>query len=283
MDLQFGADGNFYLLTYGDGFFAANADAGMYRWEYTKGPQRPRARVSATPRNGQAPLTVQFSSEGSLDEDPGDSIRFAWDFNNDGTVDSTDPNPRFTYTTNGVYTARLTVTDSTGRSASASTVITVGNTAPTLTINTPLDGDFFTFGQNIPFTVTGSDPEDGPIDSAAECARVMVTFVLVHDTHGHAEDSTPATWDQAASVCRGVLATEAGDASHGGYLAGGITRRSPTPRGAGPLPALETTTQHVLQLRRHELEDAQESSGLTRPPRRAPVPSPPPRRVTGSR
>ncbi len=262
MDLQFGADGNFYLLTYGDGFFAANADAGMYRWEYTKGPQAPHAVVSATPRNGQAPLSVQFSSEGSGDEDPGDSIRFAWDFQNDGTVDSTDPNPQFTYTANGVYTARLTVTDSTGKTASASTVITVGNTAPTLTINTPLDGDFFTFGQDIPFTVTGSDAEDGAIDSPAECARVTVTFVLVHDTHGHAEDSTPATWDPATSRCRGVLGTDAGDASHGGYLAGGISA-SFTDNAQGAIPALETTVQHVVQLRRHELEDAQDSSGLS--------------------
>ena len=262
MDLQFGADGNFYLLTYGDGFFQPNADAGMYRWEYTKGPERPHAAVSATPRNGRAPLTVQFSSDGSGDDDPGDSITFAWDFDNNGTVDSTDPNPRFTYTANGVYTARLTVTDSTGKTASASTVITVGNTAPTLTINTPLDGDFFTFGQNIPFTVTGSDPEDGAIDSEAECNRVTVTFVLVHDTHGHAEDSTPATWDPAASVCRGVLGTDAGDASHGGYLAGGINA-SFTDNAQGSVPALETNTQHVLQLRRHEVEEAQEISGLT--------------------
>ena len=44
MDMQFGADGNFYLLTYGDGFFQANADAGMYRWEYSKGPQRAAGR-----------------------------------------------------------------------------------------------------------------------------------------------------------------------------------------------------------------------------------------------
>ena len=262
MDLQFGADGNFYLLTYGDGFFQPNADAGMYRWEYTKGPQAPQAVVSATPRNGQAPLNVQFSSEGSGDEDEGDSITFAWDFQNDGTVDSTDPNPRFTYTANGVYTARLTVTDSTGKTASASTVITVGNTAPTLTINTPLDGDFFTFGQTIPFTVTGSDAEDGPIDSPAECARVEVTFVLVHDTHGHAEDSTPATWDPAASVCRGVLGTEAGDASHGGYLAGGINA-SFTDNAQGSVPALESFDQNVLQLRRHEVEEAQDIFGLT--------------------
>ena len=155
------------------------------------------------------------------------------------------------------------MTDSTRNQDSKSTVITVGNTAPTLTINTPLNGDFFTFGQNIPFTVTGSDPEDGAIDSEAECARVTVTFVLVHDTHGHAEDSTPAMWDPVANVCRGVLGTDAGDASHGGYLAGGINASFADTPQPGGIPALETTTQHVLQLRRHEVEDAQEMSGVT--------------------
>ena len=45
MDLQFGADGNFYLLTYGDGFFAANPDAGMYKWDYVKGQRAPQARA----------------------------------------------------------------------------------------------------------------------------------------------------------------------------------------------------------------------------------------------
>ena len=115
MDLQIGADGNFYLLTYGDGFFAANADAGMYRFAYVKGQRAPQAVLGATPTDGRAPLTVAFSSEGSRDPDPADSIRFAWDFTNDGTVDSIDPDPSFTYTANGVYTARLTVTDSSGK------------------------------------------------------------------------------------------------------------------------------------------------------------------------
>ena len=93
----------------------------------------------------------------------------------------------------------------------------------------------------------------------------MVTFVLVHDTHGHAEDSTPATWDPAASVCRGVLGTDAGDASHGGYLAGGINASftDNDPDGAGPVPALEGFDQNVLQLRRHEVEEAQDIFGLT--------------------
>ena len=45
MDMQLGSDGDFYLLTYGDGFFAANADAGMYKWEYVKGHARPDRRA----------------------------------------------------------------------------------------------------------------------------------------------------------------------------------------------------------------------------------------------
>jgi PKD repeat protein/type 1 glutamine amidotransferase len=247
MDMQFGADGNFYLLTYGDGFFNANADAGMYRWEYIKGPEAPRAVVSATPRSGPAPLTVQFSSAGSGDNDPGDSITFAWDFDNNGSVDSTAPNPSFTYTTPRVYTARLTVTDSTGKTASASTVITVGNTAPTVTVTTPIDGDFFEWGQNLPYTVTVTDPEDATID----CSRVTVTFVLVHDTHGHAEESQTG--------CSGVLHTDAEDASHGGYLAGGI---SATYTDTGPNP-LTTVSQNLVQIKRQEVEFVQDQSGTT--------------------
>ena len=48
MDMQFGADGSFYLLTYGDGFFNINADAGMYRWDYVKGQRAPIAVLRPT-------------------------------------------------------------------------------------------------------------------------------------------------------------------------------------------------------------------------------------------
>ena len=249
MDLQFGADGSFYLLSYGDGFFNANLDAGMYRFSYVKGQRAPQAVLTATPTDGLAPLHVQFSSEGSRDPDPADSIRLEWDFDGDGTTDSIDPNPAHTYTTNGVYEARLTVTDSSGKTDSKTTVITVGNTSPTVTIDTPVDGSFFEFGQEIPFSVTVTDPEDG---SAVECVRVEVTFVLVHDTHGHGEDSV--------NGCTGVLHTDAADASHGGYLAGGVSV-SYTDNGANGQPPLTTVRQHVVQLRRQEVEFAQEQSG----------------------
>ena len=46
MDMQFDGKGHFYLLTYGDGFFAINNDAGMYRWDYVKGQRAPQGRAA---------------------------------------------------------------------------------------------------------------------------------------------------------------------------------------------------------------------------------------------
>ncbi|MFE9313095.1 ThuA domain-containing protein [Streptomyces sp. NPDC088353] len=249
MDMQFDGNGHFYLLTYGDGFFNSNNDAGMYRWDYVKGQRAPIPKLAATPTNGSAPLTVQFSSEGSRDPDPGDSIRFEWDFNGDGVVDSIDPDPQYTYTTPGQYTARLTVFDSSGKSASANTTITVGNTAPTVTVSTPVEGGLFSFGESIPFSVTVTDPEDKAID----CNRVEVTFVLGHDSHGHAE--------QTVHGCTGVLPTDPDDVSHGGNVFGVISASYTDRGGAGGVPALTTVAQNEIRQKRQEVEFALEESG----------------------
>ncbi|GAA4467243.1 ThuA domain-containing protein [Phytohabitans houttuyneae] len=250
MDMKWGPDGNFYLLTYGDGFFNVNPDAAMLKFSYVKGLRAPNAVLKATPTNGLAPLTVAFSSDGSNDPDPADSISFAWDFNGDGTTDSIDPNPSYTYTTNGVYTARLTVTDSSGKTASANTTITVGNTAPSVTVNLPIEGGFFSWGDNIPWSVAVTDPEDGPID----CSRVEVTFVLGHDEHGHGEANQFG--------CSGVLPTLADDASHGGYIFGAISARY-TDNGANGQPALTTVDQQVIQDKLQQVEFAASQSGTT--------------------
>ena len=114
MDLQFGSDGAFYLLTYGNGFNVISPDAGMYKWEYVKGKRAPKAVLTTDKTDGASPLTVNFSSAGSLDEDPGDSIRYEWDFG-DGSPISTEPNPTHVYTQRGRFTAVLTVIDSSGR------------------------------------------------------------------------------------------------------------------------------------------------------------------------
>jgi PKD repeat protein/glucose/arabinose dehydrogenase len=251
MDMEFGPDGTFYLLTYGDGFFNINPDAGMMRWEYVKGLRAPLAVLTADKTNGPVPLTVNFSSAGSSDADPGDSIRFEWDFDGNGTVDSVEPNPSFTYTTPGRYTAKLTVIDSSGKTGGANTIITAGNTAPTVTITVPVDGGTFAFGENIPFTVTVTDPQDGAIN----CSRVQVTFILGHDTHGHAEASTTG--------CTGVLPTEAADVSHGGNVFGVISA-SYTDLGG----ALELTTvaQNQIRQKRQEVENVLNQSGTNTAP-----------------
>ncbi len=102
---------------------------------------------------------MNFSSAGSLDEDPGDSIRYEWDFG-DGAPLNTEANPTHTYTTAGRYTAVLSVLDSTGKKTSTSTVITVGNTSPTVVVSAPIDGGLFAFGDKIQYKVTVTDPED---------------------------------------------------------------------------------------------------------------------------
>jgi formylglycine-generating enzyme required for sulfatase activity len=59
-----------------------------------------------TPSTGaSAPLTVQFAGSASFPV-----TQWAWDFQNDGTNDALGQNPTFTYTANGVYSVRLTVT-----------------------------------------------------------------------------------------------------------------------------------------------------------------------------
>ena len=188
MDMQWGADGAFYLLTYGNGFNVISPDAGMYKWEYVKGKRPPKAVLTTDKTDGPSPLTVNFSSAGSLDEDPGDSIRFEWNFG-DGSPISTEPNPTHTYTQRGRFTAVLTVFDSSGEKTSTSTIITTGNTTPDGHASTaPLDGGLFSFGDELEFKVTVTDPEDPTIS----CDDIKVKFVLGHDTHGHELVSRPA-------------------------------------------------------------------------------------------
>ena len=249
MDMQWGADGSFYLLTYGDGFFAANADAGMYKWEYVKGLRAPRAVINTNRTDGPTPLAVQFTGSNSSDPDPGDSIRFEWNFG-DGTPLSTEPDPAHTYTQAGRFTASLKVTDSSGQSTSTSTVITVGNTSPTVVVNAPIDGGLFSFGDKIQYKVTVTDPEDASIN----CNDVIVTFVLGHDTHGHAEESTTG--------CTGFLQTDPEDVSHGGNVFGVISATYADKGGsAGQSPSLETTSQVQLRQKRQEVEHVVTQAG----------------------
>ncbi|MBT8508660.1 hypothetical protein AZH53_09610 [Methanomicrobiaceae archaeon CYW5] len=73
------------------------------------------AEFSADPVSGDAPLTVQFTDAST------DALGWAWDFDNDGTVDSTGQNPAWTYTSGGTYTVTLTVTGDAGTATETKT------------------------------------------------------------------------------------------------------------------------------------------------------------------
>ncbi|MEV0845909.1 PQQ-dependent sugar dehydrogenase [Streptomyces sp. NPDC049954] len=176
MDSEFGPDGAMYVLDYGTG----SDNQALYRIEYLAGSNRsPVAKAAADKTSGATPLAVEFSSEGSSDPEGG-TLSYAWDFGDGARSD--EANPSHTYTEAGTFTPTLTVTDPEGLTGTASLVVTAGNTAPTVNLTAPADGQLFSFGDDVPFTVTGSDPEDGELD----CAKVKVTYSLGHDSHTHA-------------------------------------------------------------------------------------------------
>jgi len=84
----------------------------------------PVANFTANTTSGTAPLTVQFTDISA------NATSWAWDFNNDGTVDSTEQNPAYTYSKAGIYSVNLTVSNAGGSNSEVKTeYITVTSAA----------------------------------------------------------------------------------------------------------------------------------------------------------
>jgi glucose/arabinose dehydrogenase/PKD repeat protein len=244
MDLAFGPDGALYVLDYGTGYFNGDANSALYRIEYIAGgPRSPIAAASGTPTSGQAPLTVAFSSAGSSDPEGG-ALTYSWTFGDGGT--STAANPSHTYTSNGNFTATLTVRDPQNLTATASVPVTVGNTAPKVTLLTPLDGQLFSFGDTVPFQVQVTDPEDASID----CSRVKVTYLLGHDSHAHSITS--------ANGCNGSIAVPVDGEHDAAANIFGVFDAEYTDNGGAT-----THTQNVTQPRTRQGEHFSASQGVT--------------------
>ncbi|MDH6228778.1 glucose/arabinose dehydrogenase [Streptomyces sp. MJP52] len=247
MDMAFGPDGALYVLDYGTGYFSGDANSALYRIEHVTGGRAPIAQAKANVTSGKAPLTVSFSSAGSSDPD-GDALSHSWTFGDGAT--STAADPSHTYGADGQYTATLKVTDATGKSATASVQVTVGNTAPTVRLDLPADGSIHDFGDAIPYKVTVTDPEDGAID----CSRVKVTFIVGHDSHGHPQTS--------ATGCEGRLQTLADGEHDPNANIFGVVDAEYTDKGAGGQPALTAHDQHITQPSHRQAEHHSDSAGV---------------------
>ena len=170
-------------LTIGPGgdLFYVDLDGGRIMRVQFKAPD---AIVAATPTSGAAPLFVTFSGTGSTDPD-GQPLQFAWDLDNDGAFDDgSQSTATYTYVAAGTVTARLRVTDTDGLTDTATVTINVGNGSPTATIAAPLPTRTWQVGEQISFSGSGTDPEQGTLPASA----MTWTLIMQHcpsDCHPH--------------------------------------------------------------------------------------------------
>jgi cytochrome c len=212
MDLDFGPDGSLYVIEWGSGFSGDNADSGVYRIDHVAGARAPVARATATPDNGPVPLEVSFSSADSSDPDGG-ALTYAWDFDGDGTTDSTEPNPTHTYAEPGAYDVRLTVTDEADETGVDNLQVVAGNTRPEVTIEIPQEGGFADFGERVPYELSVADAEEGSTeDGSIACDDVVLQVYL-----GHVSPNTGTLHThplERLNGCEGIFET-LGESGHG--------------------------------------------------------------------
>jgi PKD repeat protein len=129
----------------------------------------PVANFTSDVTSGAAPLTVQFN-----DASTGVIFDYAWDFDNDGIVDSTSANPSFTYEAPGTYTVSLTVSnpDESSTETRADYIVAVLPDSPVADFSVdvpsgsvPLTVQFTDLTTNKPVSWAWDFESDGIIDS----------------------------------------------------------------------------------------------------------------------
>lgn len=159
VDSQFGPDGCLYLLDYGQ-TWGANPDARLLKISYQWGNLAPVAKATGEPTNGEEPLEVRFSGQGTVDHE-GDPLRYEWKLHPGGRVFSRETNATYVFKEPGNYVAELLVQDNKGGRSVATVPIVAGNSAPTVRFLKPQDGDFFSAGQSLAYEILVEDEQDG--------------------------------------------------------------------------------------------------------------------------
>jgi cytochrome c len=207
VDSQFGEDGCLYLLDYGE-TWGVNKDARLIKISYQWGNLAPVARVSVDQSSGREPLIVTLSSTGSMDYE-GDALRYEWLLHPGAKRIATEPNPTLTVHRPGNYVVELRVKDSKGATASANLPLVVGNSAPTVRFIEPQDGDFFTPGRPVNYSVAVTDLEEG---SSADYEEIFEPRTYVNAAwsrgDGRIEESEPGLAHMKQSDCFNCHAVE---------------------------------------------------------------------------
>ena len=119
---------------------------------------------------------VYFADNGSYDPDGGDIVEYAWDWNNDGLLDSSGSTQSHSWPTEGTYYVNFIVTDD----------------------------EQYTDELDTPFTIVVS--EDPPPNQVANWSFDEGSSTIVHDSSGNAYDGTqsnPDNWGTTAEAYLG--------------------------------------------------------------------------------
>jgi cytochrome c len=176
LDIKFGPSGDLYVLEYGSNTVRSSVESRLVRVEYNAGNRKPVVQASASKKGGAVPFTTQLQSKGSMDYDK-DDLKFDWKIRSDSkSIDLTGPNPTVTLDDPGVYTATLTVTDSHGESATATTRLVAGNEPPVVDLKFNGNRTFFFPGNQIDYQVNVTDKEDGSLGDGIEEQALAISI-----------------------------------------------------------------------------------------------------------
>ncbi len=204
MDMEFGPDGDLYMLEYGTAWFQGNDDARLIKIEYTAGNRKPAVQIASDKPKGAVPLTVNFSSKGTKDFDR-DELKYTWKITDpEGKEIATlkDPDISYTFEKPGVYKTTLEVDDGKGEKASRDLETLAGNEPPVLTFDiTRGNKSFFFPNQSFDYEVKVNDKEDGALGSGISPDEVAVNIDYLPEGYdqtmiaqGHATADENATF-----------------------------------------------------------------------------------------
>jgi len=175
-----------------------NKMTGAIRYATTNLP--PVAKLAVTPSSGSAPITVKATTTGSYDSDGSiASTSINW---GDGSTTNA-ASGSHVYTTGGNYTVTATVTDNTGRSASATRTVSIAGNLP------PLAKLSITPGTGVaPVTVSASTA--GSTDSDGSITGITINWgngQVISAASGSYTYTTAGTYTVTATVKDNVGAT----------------------------------------------------------------------------
>jgi cytochrome c len=175
IDMAYGPDGRLYMIEYGTAWFKQNMDARLVRIDYNGGNRAPVIQLAADKQSGAIPLTVNFTSEGSIDYD-GDKLTYELQIG-DKKLSSADGKFTHTFDKAGSYDVKLVGKDDEGLANQSMVKIIAGNSPPEIDIAIRGNSSFYFPGTPVQYEVTVRDQEDGTsADGKIAREDVKVTF-----------------------------------------------------------------------------------------------------------